>query len=97
MTHPEQHNRAQVGRALDYVSDCVKDRADWGKVALESNTSWLMIDVWIKTSPTIPVTMTKPFKAAIWLHTGLAYECDEFGAAGEDPIDLKTWQPRRPT
>lgn len=96
-TPPEAHDHEQVGKALDYVADCVRVREDWAKVKLESNQAWLMIDVWVTDHPMIPPTMTEPFRAAIWLNTGLAYECEKDGAVGEDPIELKTWKPRRPT
>lgn len=93
MNHPESHDAEAVTRALSYVTDCVREHSDWGKVRIESNASWLMLDVWVKSDPTLPITMTQPHRFGIWLYTGVAYECDELGAASEDPCDLMTWMP----
>lgn len=95
---PEAHNPESVANALEYVADVVRKRDDWGKVSIESNYAWLMLDVWVCQDPKIPVTMTTPFKFAVWLYTGVAYACDEHGAADEDSCDLLTWKiPERTT
>lgn len=94
MTHPESHDPLQVARALSYLSDVLHERGDdIGKVRVESNQAWLIVDLWFKGDPKLPITMTKPHKFGIWLYTGVPYACDEFGAAEEDPCDLRTWMP----
>lgn len=76
---------ARAASALSVVQQIVTLNPEIVKLRLESNDSWLMVDLWV-ADPTFPPENTLPHTFAVWLNTLALYRIGEDGAVEEDPI-----------
>jgi predicted outer membrane lipoprotein len=86
--HQRTRDRQQVAAALGVVAALVLESEEIVKTRVESNYSWLMVDVWLHDQ-TWPPEMTEPRKFAIWLETSELYRVGPDGAVDEDPISVQ--------
>lgn len=82
------HHREQVVKALEVVTGLLMSESAIEKIRIDSNDSWLCVDIW-PYNKLVPAEMCTPERFAIWLNTSELFKVDQHGAAMEDPISVE--------